>query len=109
MAHRRATFSSTALELISRCRLARIEWEVVIAGDSRACDHAPMASLHPEIEAYESGWLDVGDEQQIFYEQCGNPKGMPVVVLHGGPGSGCSPSTRRFFDPSIYRIVLFDQ
>ncbi len=45
----------------------------------------------------------------IYVEQCGNPDGMPVVVLHGGPGGGCSPAMRRYFDPNVYRIILFDQ
>ncbi len=53
--------------------------------------------------------LDVGDGHRIYVEQCGNPDGLPVVVLHGGPGGGCNPSMRRYFDPKKYRIVLFDQ
>ncbi|ALG07393.1 prolyl aminopeptidase [Kibdelosporangium phytohabitans] len=68
-----------------------------------------MAGRYPEIEPYEHGMLDVGDGNQIYWEQCGNPAGKPAVVLHGGPGSGCSAGTRQFFDPSAYRIVLFDQ
>jgi proline iminopeptidase len=53
--------------------------------------------------------LDVGDGNLVYWEQCGNPAGKPAVVVHGGPGSGCSPGTRRLFDPEAYRIVLFDQ
>lgn len=53
--------------------------------------------------------LEVGDGHRVYVEQCGNPHGIPVVVLHGGPGGGCSPSMRRYFDPDVYRIVLFDQ
>ena len=53
--------------------------------------------------------LDTGDGHQIYIEQCGNPDGVPVVVLHGGPGGGASPMMRRFFDPRAYRVVLFDQ
>jgi proline iminopeptidase len=53
--------------------------------------------------------LDVGDANLIYWETCGNPRGKPAVVLHGGPGSGCAPSQRRLFDPAPYRIVLFDQ
>ncbi len=68
-----------------------------------------LRGLYPEIEPYASGMLDVGDGQQVYYELCGNPEGKPVVVLHGGPGGGCSPAMRRFFDPEKYRIVLFDQ
>lgn len=66
-------------------------------------------SLYPEIEPFDSGMLQVSDLHSIYYEQCGNPAGKPVVFLHGGPGAGCSPKTRRFFDPAHYRIVLFDQ
>ncbi len=66
-------------------------------------------SLYPEIEPYESGFLDVGDGHQIAWETSGNPAGAPVVFLHGGPGAGCTPTHRRLFDPARYRIVLFDQ
>ncbi len=68
-----------------------------------------MTSLYPEIEPYEHGYLDVGNGQQIYWEACGNPNGLPVLYLHGGPGSGCSTVTRRYFDPYVYRIILFDQ
>jgi proline iminopeptidase len=64
---------------------------------------------YPEIEPYEQGMLDVGDGQLLYWEVCGNPNGKPAVVLHGGPGSGCTPGLRRYFDPAAYRIVLFDQ
>jgi len=53
--------------------------------------------------------IDVGGGHQVFVEQCGNPDGVPVIVFHGGPGGGCSPAMRRYFDPSHYRVVLFDQ
>jgi proline iminopeptidase len=53
--------------------------------------------------------LDVGDGNRLYWEACGNPEGKPAVVLHGGPGSGFSPTFRRFFDPEAYRIILFDQ
>jgi proline iminopeptidase len=65
--------------------------------------------LYPAVEPYEQGHLDVGDGHVMYFEQCGNPAGLPVVVLHGGPGSGCSPRQRRFFDAATYRIVLLDQ
>ncbi|MBA3827228.1 MAG: prolyl aminopeptidase [Ktedonobacterales bacterium] len=68
-----------------------------------------MTELHPAIEPYAHGFLAVGDGQQIYWEVCGNPVGKPAVVVHGGPGSGCSPRFRRLFDPAVYRIVLFDQ
>ena len=64
---------------------------------------------YPEIEPYAHGWAQVGDGQSVYWEQCGNPGGKPVVFLHGGPGSGCSTNNRRLFDPARYRIVLFDQ
>jgi proline iminopeptidase len=65
--------------------------------------------LYPEIEPHESGLLDVGDGNSIYWEVSGNPAGRPALVLHGGPGSGSSARTRRFFDPEAYRIILFDQ
>jgi proline iminopeptidase len=69
----------------------------------------PIRSLYPEIEPFDSGLLKVSALHTLYYEQSGNPNGKPVVFLHGGPGGGTSPKCRRFFDPAIYRIVLFDQ
>ncbi|MBX3692253.1 prolyl aminopeptidase [Dokdonella sp.] len=66
-------------------------------------------SFYPEIEPFDSGHLQVSPLHRIYYEQCGNPRGKPVVFLHGGPGAGCNAKARRFFDPAHYRIVLFDQ
>jgi len=68
-----------------------------------------MRSYYPEIEPYATGHLDTGDGHQVYWEMSGNPKGKPVVYLHGGPGSGSSPKHRRLFDPARYRILLFDQ
>jgi len=68
-----------------------------------------MTDLYPEIEPREHGMLDVGDGNLVYWETCGSPRGKPAVVLHGGPGSGCSPPFRRLFDPGAYRVVLFDQ
>jgi proline iminopeptidase len=65
--------------------------------------------LYPPIEPYAHGMLDVGDGNQVYWEACGNPHGKPAVVVHGGPGSGCNPTMRRYFDPVRYRVVLFDQ
>ncbi len=66
-------------------------------------------TLYPEIEPYSSGMLDVSSLHSLYYEECGNPDGKPVVFLHGGPGGGCNAKCRRFFDPARYRIILFDQ
>lgn len=65
--------------------------------------------LHPVTPAFDSRQIDVGDGHSLYVEQSGNRHGQPVVVLHGGPGGGCSPFMRRFFDPEHYRIVMFDQ
>ena len=67
------------------------------------------AYLYPPIDPFDRRDLDVGDGHTVYVEQCGRPDGIPVVVLHGGPGGGCSPAMRRYFDPARYRIVLFDQ
>ena len=66
-------------------------------------------SLYPEVEPYDKGMLDVGDGHKLYYDVSGNPDGVPAVFLHGGPGAGCSPRCRRFFDPAFYRIVILDQ
>ena len=68
-----------------------------------------LRTLYPPIEPYNTGRLKVSDIHEIYYEQCGNPKGKPVVFLHGGPGGGLVPEYRQFHDPNAYRIVLFDQ
>lgn len=65
--------------------------------------------LYPEIEPYQTGELRVSDLHTLYYEESGNPRGNPVVFLHGGPGGGISPAYRRYFDPAFYRIILFDQ
>jgi proline iminopeptidase len=69
----------------------------------------PLRTLYPDVEPFDHGMLPVGDGHTLYYEQCGNPQGKPVVFLHGGPGAGCNAKSRRFFDPKHYRIVLFDQ
>jgi proline iminopeptidase len=68
-----------------------------------------MTSLSPRIEPYDAGMLRVGDGHQVYWETCGDPNGRPAVVVHGGPGSGCTDWHRRLFDPATTRIVLFDQ
>lgn len=66
-------------------------------------------TFYPEIEPHDTGMLPVSELHTIYYEQSGNPRGKPVVFVHGGPGGGTDPEQRRFFDPEAYRIVLFDQ
>ncbi len=68
-----------------------------------------MKILYPAIEPFDTGRLKVSPIHELYYEQCGNPEGKPVVFLHGGPGGGVSPNYRRYFDPAAYRVVLFDQ
>ncbi|MFI6790515.1 prolyl aminopeptidase [Nonomuraea sp. NPDC050383] len=65
--------------------------------------------MRPPIEPYDHGHLDTGDGHLVYWEVCGNPAGKPALVVHGGPGSGCSPGQRRTFDPERFRIILFDQ
>ena len=66
-------------------------------------------TLYPAIEPFDQRMIEVGDGHSVYFEQCGNPDGIPVLVCHGGPGGGCSPAMRRYFDPEIYRVILFDQ
>ncbi|GAB3143947.1 prolyl aminopeptidase [Marisediminicola antarctica] len=68
-----------------------------------------MRTYYPEIEPHDSGLLEVGDGQSLYWEASGNPQGKPVVFLHGGPGGAVAPKHRRAFDPAKYRIILFDQ
>lgn len=68
-----------------------------------------MPEPYPSLNARASGRIDVGAGHQMYWEECGNPKGTPVLFVHGGPGAGCTADHRRYFDPTRYRIVLFDQ
>ena len=68
-----------------------------------------LNSYFPEIEPYSAEFIQVSSRHQVYVEQCGNPKGRPILFLHGGPGGGCGTDHRRFFDPTHYRIILFDQ
>ena len=74
------------------------------SGQKRAVEY-----LYPPVEPFDQRMIDMGDGHSIYVEQCGNPGGVPVLVLHGGPGGGCSPAMRRYLDPAVYRVVLFDQ
>lgn len=75
-----------------------------IAGQKRAAQY-----LYPPIDPFDQRMMDTGDGHTVYVEQCGRRDGIPVVVLHGGPGGGCSPAMRRYFDPKVYRVILFDQ
>ena len=79
-----------------------------MAQDQRATGET-LLPLFPPIEPYDAGMLDLEAPHRMYYEQSGNPRGQPVVFLHGGPGAGSSPVHRQFFDPSHYRIVVLDQ
>ncbi len=68
-----------------------------------------QSDCYPSIKPYHSAYLQVSDLHKMYFEQCGNPNGRPVLFVHGGPGGGCEPWHRQFFDPAIYRIILFDQ
>ena len=68
-----------------------------------------VPGLYPAIQPEHTGLLDVGDGQLVYWETCGRQDGRPALVLHGGPGSGCTPRQRRLFDPDRYRVILFDQ
>ncbi|MFL6618618.1 MAG: prolyl aminopeptidase [Povalibacter sp.] len=68
-----------------------------------------LRGLYPSIKPYNTGYLRVSELHEIYYEECGNPKGKPAVFVHGGPGAGCDDRARSFFDPDAYRIILFDQ
>ncbi len=68
-----------------------------------------MRVKYPPIEPYRTGHLDVGSGHKVYFEESGNPKGNPVIFLHGGPGSGTDASHRCYFDPKMYRIILMDQ
>ena len=74
-----------------------------------ARDPQPRTELYPEIEPCAQGRLAVSELHELYWEESGNPEGVPVVFLHGGPGAGSAPNHRRFFDPAAYRILIFDQ
>src|SRR3970040_3097744 len=68
-----------------------------------------MLKLFPPIKANRSLMLAVDGPHEIYFEKSGNPRGLPVLFVHGGPGAGCEEKHRSYFDPNLYRIVLFDQ
>jgi proline iminopeptidase len=77
--------------------------------DQRSGQKRAVEFLYPPIDPFDQRVIDMGDGHRVYMEQCGRPDGIPVFVFHGGPGGGCSPAMRRYFDPTIYRIILFDQ
>ena len=77
--------------------------------DHRSGQKRAAEFLYPPIDPFDQRVMDMGDGHRVYVEQCGRRDGIPVLVLHGGPGGGCSPSMRRYFDPAVYRVVLFDQ
>ena len=77
--------------------------------DQRSAHKSAQEFLYPPIEPFDQRVVDVGEGYRVYVEQCGRADGIPVLVLHGGPGGGCSPAMRRYFDPTVYRIILFDQ
>lgn len=81
----------------------------VLSKRKRSAQAAKTGELYPAIKPYNSGYLQVSAEHEIYFEECGNPQGKPAVFVHGGPGAGCDSRARSFFDPSAYRIILFDQ
>jgi proline iminopeptidase len=77
--------------------------------DHRSGQKRAVEFLYPPIDPFDQRVIDMGDGHRIYVEQCGRPDGIPVFVFHGGPGGGCSPAMRRYFDPTVYRVILFDQ
>ena len=71
--------------------------------------HGPRRGLYPDNEPFAFGWMSAGGLHEVYYEECGNRGGRPVVILHGGPGGAINPTMRRFFDPARWRMTLFDQ
>jgi proline iminopeptidase len=101
---RRGTRKPAATKQRSRARRA------VLSKRKRTAKAASgLRTMYPAIEPYNTGMLRVSDTHEIYYEECGNPRGKPAVFVHGGPGAGCDNRARSFFDPDAYRIVLFDQ
>jgi proline iminopeptidase len=101
---RRGTRKPTSTKQRSRARRA------VLSKRKRTAKAASgLRTMYPAIEPYNTGMLRVSDTHEIYYEECGNPRGKPAVFVHGGPGAGCDNRARSFFDPDAYRIVLFDQ
>ena len=91
------------------CEAAVQEQPTAERATSTPAEETEGPSLFPEGEAHSKGYLRVSEVHELYYELYGNPKGIPVVVLHGGPGGQASPYMRRFFDPERFKVLLFDQ
>jgi proline iminopeptidase len=81
----------------------------IFLGFASDYNFAQKINLWPEIEPFHTEYLKVSEIHEIYYELCGNPKGKPVFVLHGGPGGSCSPYMRQFFNPEKFHVILHDQ
>jgi proline iminopeptidase len=81
----------------------------IFISDRKSAPALTQTTFFPPLEPNATGMLDVGDRHRLYWEESGNPDGQPAIFLHGGPGSGCRPDQRRYFDPAHYRIVIFDQ
>lgn len=77
--------------------------------DHRSGQKSAAQYLYPSLDPFDQRMMEVGGGHSVYVEQCGRADGVPVMVVHGGPGGGCSPAMRRYFDPDVYRIILFDQ
>jgi len=103
---------SSALALSPKMVKADLSYVSPPASDAAGQIKSPVQfprDLYPELEPFDEGMLDVGDGHILSYDVSGNPKGIPAVFLHGGPGAGVSPRVRRFFNPDIFKIVIYDQ
>lgn len=101
----------TAAPSISRPIVSRARFPAPAAAARGAPTTAPagLRTLYPQLAAHDSGYLKVSELHTLYYEVYGNPRGIPAVVVHGGPGAGCWPNHAQFFDPAHYRIILVDQ
>ena len=109
MASKRKTPRRSARKQSSSKQRSRARHAVL--GKRKRTAQAPTGrkTLYPAIAPYRTGFLRVSDVHELYFEECGNPKGKPALFIHGGPGAGCGERARSFFDPDAYRIVLFDQ
>lgn len=91
------------------CTRARLPALAAAAHVAPTTAPAGIRTLYPQLAAHDGGYLKVSELHTLYYEIYGNPRGIPAVVVHGGPGAGCWPNHARFFDPAHYKIILVDQ